>query len=260
MIPYVELPSLHLRGSFTLQPFGLLVATGCVVGYAVGHGYCRQAGLDSGAFRRLALWVTVAAFLMSHWVALGLYYPAQLPAILAQQPLQLLAIGASMSSYGGLAGGALGMLLYGKLHRLPLRAYGDAIIVGWLAGWYFGRLGCALTHDHPGLHSDFMLAVQFPEGPRHDLGWYEWLYTIGLNLLVLAIRRRPLPAGALMGLVSLCYGAGRLGLDFLPVGDTRYSGLTPAQYGSVALLLVGIWVLVTRHPRRANRTRRSVCA
>ena len=75
------------------------------------------------------------------------------------------------------------------------------------------------------------------------------------------MRRRPLPAGALMGLVSLCYGVGRFGLDFLRVGDARYSGLTPAQYGSIVLLLVGMWVLVTLHPRRADALRRrSVCA
>ena len=259
MIPYVEIPSLHLWGPFTLQPFGLLVVVGCVVGYAVGHRYCRQIGLDVNSYRRLALWVTVSAFLMSHWASLGLYYPERLPTILAQQPLQLLAIGASMSSYGGLGGGALGALLYGTLHRLPLRAYGDALTVGWLAGWCFGRLGCAITHDHPGLHSDFMLAVQFPEGPRHDLGWYEWLYTMGLNLLVLFMRRRPLPAGALMGLVSLCYGAGRFGLDFLRVGDARYSGLTPAQYGSIVLLFFGMWVLVTLHPIGEDLRRRRVC-
>ena len=197
---------------------------------------------------------------MSHWASLGLYYPERLPTILAQQPLQLLAIGASMSSYGGLGGGALGALLYGRRHRLSLRAYGDALTVGWLAGWFFGRLGCALTHDHPGLATDFVLAVQFPDGPRHDLGWYEWLYTICLNLLVLAIWRRPLPAGTLMGLVSSGYGAGRFGLDFLRVGDARYSGLTPAQYGSIVLLLVGMWVLVTLHPKSHALRRRTVCA
>jgi phosphatidylglycerol:prolipoprotein diacylglycerol transferase len=259
VIPYVEIPALHVWGPFTLQPFGLLVVVGCVVGYAVGHGYCRQTGLDVNAFRRLALWVTASAFLMSHWASLGLYYPERLPALLAQQPLQLLAIGASMSSYGGLGGGALGAFLYGKVRRLPLRAYGDALTVGWLAGWFFGRLGCALTHDHPGLPSAFVLAVRFPDGPRHDLGWYEWLYTIGLNLLVLAVRRRPLPAGALMGLVSLGYGAGRFGLDFLRVGDARYSGLTPAQYGSIVLLLVGIRMLVTLHPTCDALRRRRIC-
>jgi phosphatidylglycerol:prolipoprotein diacylglycerol transferase len=181
MIPHVEIPVLQLWGPLVLHPFGLLAATGCLVGYAVGRGYCRQAGLDTGTFRHLTLWVLAAAFVMSHWVALGLYHPERLPALLTQQPLQLLAIGASMSSFGGLCGAAIGAFLYGNMHRLPMRAYGDALTVGWTAGWFFGRLGCTLAHDHPGSPSDFVLAVQFPDGPRHDLGWYEWLYTIGLT-------------------------------------------------------------------------------
>ena len=208
MIPYVEIPALHVWGPFTLQPFGLLVVLGCGVGYAVGYGYCRQTGLDVTAFRRLALWVMVAGFLMSHWASLGLYYPERLPTLLAQQPLHLLAIGTSMSSYG-VVGSLRGTPVREAPPTAPARLWGrpHRRVVGGLVLW---APGCALTHDHPGLHTDFMLAVQFPEGPRHDLGWYEWLYTIGLNLLVLVIRRRPLPAGTLMGLVSCGYAAGAL--------------------------------------------------
>ena len=54
MIPYVEIPSLHLWGPLTLQPFGFLVVAGCVVGYAVGHGYCRQT--RPGCQRPLGAW------------------------------------------------------------------------------------------------------------------------------------------------------------------------------------------------------------
>lgn len=251
MIPYITIPALPLWGPLTLHPFGLLVVTGCLVGYTVGTWHCRQAGLDPHVFRRLALWVLVAGFCLSYWVSLGLYYPERLPALLAQQPLRVLAIGASMSSYGGLCGAALGALLYGRQHRLPLWAYGDALAVGGVVGWCFGRLGCTLTHDHPGLLTDFVLAVRFPDGPRHDLGWYEWLYTIGLTVLILTLRRKSLPAGALVGLVSCCYAPVRFGLDFLRVDDTRYFSLTPGQYFSVALLLFGTWILLTRRQTHA---------
>jgi prolipoprotein diacylglyceryltransferase len=138
MIPYVQVPSIHLWGPFTLQPFGLLVVLGCVVGYAVGHRYCRQIGLDVNSFRRLALWVTVSAFLMSHWASLGLYYPERLPTILAQQPLQLLAIGASMSSYGGLGGGPWRRSYMGNSAGCPCGPMGTPSPLG---GWQAGGLG-----------------------------------------------------------------------------------------------------------------------
>jgi phosphatidylglycerol:prolipoprotein diacylglycerol transferase len=128
-----------------------------------------------------------------------------------------------------------------------------------MVGWYFGRLGCTLAHDHLGGYTDFMLAVHFPDGPRHDLGWYEWLYTVGLTLLVFCIRRKPVSPGVLVGLVSCAYAPVRFGLDFLRVEDIRYGGLTPGQYFSVALLVFGIRVLVTRrHTRVWYRRRRPI--
>jgi phosphatidylglycerol:prolipoprotein diacylglycerol transferase len=255
VIPYIAIPARYSWGPFTLHPFGLLVVMACVVGYVVGHWHSRRAGLDVIVFRRLTLWVLVWGFALSYWVSLGLYYPETLPVLLTQQPLRLLNLSASMSSYGGFCGAALGALWYGKRHRLPLRAYGDALTVGWTAGWFFGRLGCTLTHDHPGIPSTFVLAVHFPDGPRHDLGLYEWLFTIGLNILVFALRRMSLPDGALVGLVSVCYAPMRFFLDFLRVGERRYWGLTPGQYLSVALLGFGLWILLTLRSQRAGPDR-----
>ena len=34
----------------------------------------------------------------------------------------------------------------------------------------FGRMGCSIAHDHPGLESDLWFAVQYPHGGRFDLG------------------------------------------------------------------------------------------
>ena len=246
MVPYLDVAPLRLGGFLTLQPFGVLVVIGCVVGYAVGRWHAGRVGVDPQVFRRLTLWILVPAFLLAHWVSLLAYYPGAV----WQDPLSLLRIHTSLSSAGGLLGAALGAVsywaLYGHHTGLSLRTAGDAVAVGWTVGWFFGRLGCTLAHDHPGLPSDFWLAVPYPDGPRHDLGLYEWLYTIGLNLLVFAIRGRPLPPGTLMGLVAVGYAPGRLLLDYLRAADIRYAGWTPGQYFSVALLLFGLWMLASR--------------
>jgi phosphatidylglycerol---prolipoprotein diacylglyceryl transferase len=246
MAPYLEVSPIRLGGLLTLQPFGVLVVTGCVVGYTVGRWHAGRVGVDPQVFGRLTLWILVPAFLLAHWVSLLAYYPGAV----WQDPLSLLRIYASLSSAGGLLGAALGAVsywtLYGRHIRLSLRASGDAVAVGWTAGWFFGRLGCTLAHDHPGLPSAFWLAVQYPDGPRHDLGWYEWLYTIGLNLVVFAIRGRPLPPGTLLGLVAVGYAPGRFLLDYLRAADIRYAGWTPGQYFSVGLLGFGLWMLASR--------------
>lgn len=94
------------------------------------------------------------------------------------------------------------------------------------------------------------VVVQFPERPRHDLGLYEWLYTIGLNLLIFfSARRRQLPPGTLLGLMSVCYAPARFLLDYLRAVYIRYGGWTPGQYFSVVLLGFGLWVLTSRLER-----------
>jgi phosphatidylglycerol:prolipoprotein diacylglycerol transferase len=161
MIPYIEVSPIHLAGLITVQPFGLLVVAGCVVGYAVGRCHAGTVGLDQQAFSRLTLWVLVPAFLVAHWVSLLFYYPEAL----WRDPLSLLRINASLSSYGGLFGATLGVVSYwrfsGRKTRGAMWSYVDAVAVGWTVGWFFGRLGCTLAHDHPGLPSHFCLACSF---------------------------------------------------------------------------------------------------
>ncbi len=248
MIPYIDIPPINIGGLLTLEPFGTLVVIGCFVGYWISRAHAKRVGLDLIAFRRLVLWVLVPAFIVAHWVSMIFYFPSTV----WQNPASLLTINTSLSSYGGFFGAALGAWLYwmrhGKRDQLALWPAFDAVAVGWLAGWIFGRLGCTVAHDHPGIASTFFLAVTYPDGPRHDLGFYEWLYTLVMNLAIFMIRRKPLAPGTLLGLISVAYAPVRFGLDFLRAVDKRYLGLTPGQYFSVLLLIFGIWVLATVRP------------
>jgi len=170
-----------------------------------------------------------------------------------------------MSSYGGFFGGALGAIVFLYATKSTRKwEYIDALIAGIAAAWFFGRLGCTIVHDHPGKRTDFFLAVNFPDGPRHDLGFYEWLFTIFINIVLLLFwNKRLCSPGMTIGIVCACYGPARFVLDFLRIDDKRYSGLTPAQYASIVLTAFGVWLLVTRGNRRnpvvGKSSRRSVC-
>ncbi len=256
MIPYIEVEPIAIGEMVHLQPFGLLVFTGCLVGVMLGWWHAGQIGLDRTEFRRLAIWMLCIGFLTSRWASMLFYRPTDI----SLNPLEWLDVGASMSSYGGFYGALVCFLIYAKIKQLPPLAYADTFIIALTAGWFFGRLGCSLTHDHPGLPSQFMLAVQFPDGPRHDLGLYEWLYTIGLNVWIWSVRHRPWPAGALTGWVCVAYAPARFLLDFLRVEDPTYLGLTLAQYASIGLLILGLGILARLElkPRAGLRARASL--
>jgi len=245
MIPYIEIAPFKIWG-LIVQPFGLLVLTGSVVGFFVARWYADTRGLlRQGHFTALAIWVMVPAFVLSHWTSMILYFPQ----VLFRDPMSLLDIGASMSSFGGFIGGSIGGLIYLKRHKLLVLEYADALVLGLTIGWLFGRLGCTIVHDHPGIHSDFFLAVRYPDGPRHDLGFYEWLFTICLSGgLLLLIRRGNLSAGTITGIVCVTYAPVRFMCDFLRVADKLYFGFTPGQYFSMVMLPIGILILT--HTKR----------
>src|SRR5262249_13518291 len=124
-------------------------------------------------------------------------------------------------------------------------------------GWVCGRLGCALVHDHVGTPSEFVLAVRFPNGPRHDLGLYEFLYTVVILVpAVVILDRRSSPPGTSVAVLALLYAPVRFLLDFLRQtdlsgADVRYHGLTVAQYGSIVLAGIGL-SLIIRIRRRGS--------
>jgi hypothetical protein len=87
-------------------------------------------------------------------------------------------------------------------------------------------------------------------GAGSDLSPSTWpagaRYTIFIAALFLALGRRPRFSGFFLGLFMLVYAPFRFSVDFLRIVDVRYGGLTPGQYGCVALALGGVVVLVAR--------------
>jgi phosphatidylglycerol:prolipoprotein diacylglycerol transferase len=228
------LPLLVL-GPLALRPTGILSAAGLVAGLAVAARAARRDGLDHRPLVRAVAVAAGAGLVGAHLVHLLAYHPEELA-----DPWALLRLGDGLSSMGGLLFGALGAALAFRGRAPGLRRYGDALALGLAPGWALGRLGCALVRDHPGHLTGFPLAASYPDGPRHDLGTYEAVLLLALSALLLALRRRGVLAGRLLPALARAYGVGRFALDFLratdlPGADPRLAGLTPAQWGCLAL-------------------------
>jgi prolipoprotein diacylglyceryltransferase len=179
-----------------------------------------------------------------------------------------------LSSYTGFAGSVVGLLVWKWRRGISMIAVGDLSLFAFPVGWIFGRTGCFITHDHPGAITDFFLGVENWGSPtaehipffgygtneptgivRHDLGFYEVLWSIAVMVLFFALATKRRRRGFYMGLICVLYAPIRFFLDFLraePVdqGDIRYLGLTPGQYGSIALFLTGVavWWWIYSHP------------
>jgi len=147
--------------------------------------------------------------------------------------------------------------LWVKLKDGRILPYVDRSLFALVAGWIFGRTGCAVTHDHPGILSDFILAIQFPGGSRHDLGFYELLVTIVMFIALMIFARKPKRVGFYVAFIALAYSPIRFMFDFLRItegkyADQRFFGLTPAQYGMVLIFLIGLYIAKTLKNREMD--------
>jgi phosphatidylglycerol---prolipoprotein diacylglyceryl transferase len=252
MIPYFQPPPLKL-GPLSLEAFGLLAALGIFLASYLLTRHAARQGLTTQPLSDFAPWAIVGGLLGGHWVHLFLYHPEEL----SKGPLQVLKVWDGLSSFGGLFGGVIATLLFFRRHRLALRPYADAFALSVAPGWAVARIGCFLAHDHPGSLTDFPLAVAFPAGARHDLGLYDALLLGAITAVLYVLHHRHLLRARLLPLLALLYAPARFAFDFLRARDlayvdARYLGLTPAQYGCLALLAFAAWGLLHWRPQPSS--------
>ncbi len=256
MIPYFQIPPLTV-GPVTLHAFGVLAALGTIAGLLYGRSIAQRDFSGGSVFLDMAPWVLIPGFFVSHLAAVVSSSPAGADHTAFWSYLD---IRQGMSAFGGLFGGALGAWLYALRQRLPLLPWLDVLARGFALAFIFGRLGCSIAHDHPGVPSDFVLAMDYPArdgyppGPRHDLGFYELLFWVVVFPLLHRIGKRRRPDGFFSGLLIVVYCPFRFFFDFLRTNDAIYAGLTLSQWIALLALPVGILLLrrVVVAPRYAN--------
>lgn len=248
MLPYVELPSLG-----PVSPFGVFAMLGVIVATIACARHAERLGLDLERARRMFVHCAIGCVLGMHYLDLFLYQPGW-----HERPdavWRFLNPFAGISSFGGIVGGTLGFVVFARKERGKRLRFAEVAALGIVVFLTFGRAGCASVHDHVGVASDFALAVDFPRiGPHHDLGLYELaLFALVLLPVSVLMLRRPRREGLYVGFVAIAYAVPRFFLDFLrrEVDNPRYLALTPAQWCSLASVVIGVALLVDARRRAA---------
>lgn len=250
MLPWFSFEIINI-GFVKLHVWGIFVSLGFAAGMVVAYFEMGRRGLEKNRIFDLAFWIILVALLGGR-----LLYALEHWSIFFASPLDIVKLWhGGMSVYGGLIGGAIGGIGYLKYHKLNLWQYIDAIIFSLPLGLFLGRIGCFLIHDHPGIKTNFSLAVAYPDGARHDLGLYLSLNGLILFVIFLILRRKKFFDGFYAVFFMLWYGLARFLLDFLRASDIsgadpRYFGLTLAQYLSLVLVFSGFYLLFTLRARR----------
>lgn len=242
LIPYFHQPSLSL-GPVTIYAFGALVAMGVLITLLLIHRRAQFLKLDADLTKNMAIWILVTGFIVAHVFERVAYFPRET----LNDPLSLLRIMDGISSFGGFLGGILGAVLFAYSSKIGSKRweYFDLVAYAGPLGWFFGRMGCFVAYDHPGIPTSFFLGQVYSDGVvRHNLGFEEALYILPIAVLFLVLgHNKKKPAGFFIGLLSVLYAPVRFFLDFLRITDAQYFGLTPGQYSAIAFLIFGVWIL-----------------
>lgn len=240
-------PEIHL-GPLTLQTFGLMFALGFIVA-----GYI--------CFRRFEElekpgdWAYEMAFaaLAGGLIGSRLYFVIDNSA--SVDGVGDLVSGSGLTWYGGLAGGALAVVLWAKWRDFLNLTLADVAAPALLAGQAIGRIGCQLSGDGDyGKPWDGPWAMGYPDGTVptppgvevHPTPVYETL-ALGLGAFVLWRLRNRFRPGILFALFMLWAGTERLLVEFLRTNVDVALGLTAAQLTSVALIIGGLtWIAVVK--------------
>ncbi len=251
-------------GPLEIHAFGLSLAVGLLIGvFLAGRRGNKTLGVPDERVHNLSILLVIVGWIFSHIFAVVTYEPH---AVL-ENPLILFEVWGMISSVGGLIGGIGGFLFW--CSRNPEE---DHLAWANLAAWmlpipfFFGRVGCTFAFDHPGqpaadfalwnwFHETtglgpevFPLAMEYFDGQiRHNMGFYEAIIWLAIIVLFFFLSRKPRRRGLYLWSLALLYGVPRFFLDFLREypdvlahGDARYLGLTPAQYASIAFVIVGL--------------------
>ena len=166
-------------------------------------------------------------------------HPAQIPAYWL----------GGMSTHGLLLGAAAGAWLFCRIRRRDFLEIADALTIPGALLMGIGRIGNFIDGQIVGSVTSVAWAVKFPdaEGFRHPVVLYDGLKNILIVPLLLAIRRRNPPRGAMVGHFFFWYAFLRIFVDVFREYPTTLFGLATGQGLNVAMAIGGLLVIGWSH-------------
>ena len=238
-------PVIFRVGDWPIHWYGLLMAVAVLLAIFVVSRLVKNTVWEPhilGLIASAALGGIIGARLL--FVILKWQYFAVAPAEILDLP------GGGLSIHGALLGGALSIYLYCRANRLSFGQASD-ILVPWVTlGQMIGRFGNFFNQEAFGgptsLPWKMWVAPEFRPYPFRNYSWFHptFLYeSIGLLIILLILliaQQKKLLAGSVTLIYLIAYSVLRFGIEFFRIDSDKWGALTVAQWGSLAIILLGI--------------------
>ncbi len=237
-------PILFHLGEIAIPSFWAMAFLGFFAALRVVRRQFRERGLDERLAYDMVLWAYVGG-----WVGARLFVIPTGWQYFVQDPLAFLLSSSGWVWYGGVIGGAVGVLWWASRAGLSWLMIADVAAPGLAIGLAVGRIGCQLAGDGDyGVPTDLPWGMSYPDGvvPTTDHVHPTPLYELVCYLVIFAVlwrQRLRLPPGHAIGHYLLWPGLARFAVEFLRRNPDWVLGLTTAQLMSVGSMAIGIWLL-----------------
>ena len=227
--------------------YGFLIAVGMALGVFVACKNAKFRGFKSDDIIILACYVLPLAV-----IGAKLYYLT-----FSGQPFSFWDIfkiwEAGLAIYGGVIGGALGLVIYCLIHKKNILDMCDIAAPSLILGQAIGRIGCYFAGCCYGIEVTDPSLTWFPLSTFVHGGWhlstffYEsiWDFATFLLLILLLRKNKVRQRGTIVALYFIIYGIGRAWIEALR-GDSLYLGsIKVSQLLSILLIVLGIAIILT---------------
>ncbi len=266
------LPSINIFG-YPLPMYGLLAIVGLIVAVFAATRLAKVRNLPVQD-------VVFASFYCAIGILLGaklLYFITMLPKFISNFDVFLanpfgviIYVFSGFVFYGGLIGGALGVVIYCKQFKVPLKPFMDVAAPAIPLMHGIARIGCLCAGCCYGMEYDGPFAIIYPDNsfthgmagvPRFPTQLVETVVNLILFVcLFIMVKRGKSKNGEALGVYIVVYSIMRFCLEFVRGDAIRggFLGLSTSQWISIALFPLGIYLILRKCKENAENHNRIV--
>lgn len=150
-----------------------------------------------------------------------------------------------MATHGLIVGGAVSVLIFCRLYRIPFRPLLDVLAISAAIILAFGRVGNLIDGQIYGSLTDAAWGVKFPnvDGFRHPVVLYDGIKNILLVPFLLWLRRWNLPPGRIAAIFVILYSGLRIPIDMFREYPITNFGIPTGQMLNIVMLAIGLVLL-----------------
>jgi phosphatidylglycerol---prolipoprotein diacylglyceryl transferase len=263
----------------TLNPtfhwYGLIIVTGIFLAALVVALLAKRDGKDPDHVWNALVWIVLLGVVGARlWHVL---FPAQ-SSVAAGRTAEwylthpfdlhdgpLIIWNGGLGIFGAVIGGALGVFIYGRRHKLDIMSWIDIAAISLPLGQAIGRWGNFVNQELYGKPTDLPWGISLDHPPTgyttsdtfHPLFLYESLWNLinfGILLLVWFRFRERLKQGDVLLLYLVLYPIARFALEFLRFEPTMVGAVNVSRVFAIGVALVAAGLLAYRHRNDLRRT------